>query len=284
MAGNRWTGATIIEMIRQLHAEGVDLSPTGIRKTHSALFSSARSTSHFGSWRTAVEAADLDYDGIKRGEQVWNRVRIVKEVRRAVANGDDLLSGEFKRENKKLYSAACARRYFGGWRRAIEAAGFNYDHMRREHFWSKPKITATIQDLQRRGLPLNWASVEIDNPSLYRAARRRENFGSWTAALKAAGVDLAKRSGAKQWTEKRIVDEIRRLHHRGADLSQKSIMQVDGPLLAAAKSRRYFGTWRAAVEAAGIDYELVKRKRGRRSSSEQAAEETRGSQRRKLST
>jgi len=281
MAGNRWTGARIIEMIRQLSAEGADLSPTGIRVSHSALFSSARSRSHFGSWRAAIEAAGLDYGHIKRGEQVWTRDRIVQEVRRAVADGQDLLSGDFKRRNKKLYSAACARRYFGGWQRAIEAAGFRYGQMRQEHFWSKSKIIVTIQDMHRRGQPLNWSHVEEHNPSLYRAARRRENFGSWKSALRAAGVDLARRGGTNRWTEARIAEEIRKMHRRGIDLSQKNIQIVNGPLLAAAKSRRYFGTWRAAVQAAGIDYNTVRRKRGRRSTAERLADGERVDGRRK---
>jgi hypothetical protein len=279
MAGNRWTGATIIAAIRELYEQDVDLSPTGIRVTHSALFSSARSRSHFGSWRAAVEAAGIDYDAVKRGEQVWSRDRIVRAIRDATARGEDLLSSSFKDRHKKLYSAACARRYFGGWRKAIEAAELSYDQIRSDHFWGRPKIMATIQEMARRGESLNWSAIEQSNPSLYRAARRKENFGSWQGALREAGVDFH-RTGAKQWTRERIVNEIRRLHRQGVDLSQKNIMDVNGPLLAAAKSGRYFGTWRAAVEAAGIDYTTVRRKRGRRPASErQAQAEERGEKR-----
>ncbi|HQK96186.1 MAG TPA: hypothetical protein PLD23_22000, partial [Armatimonadota bacterium] len=43
MAGNRWTADSIIAMIRKLAAARVDLSPTGVRESHSALFSAARS-------------------------------------------------------------------------------------------------------------------------------------------------------------------------------------------------------------------------------------------------
>jgi len=264
MAGNRWTADSIVAMIRKLAAARVDLSPTGIRESHSALFSAARSRSHFGSWRGAVEAAGLDYGGVKRCEQVWSRARVVRAIQRAADHGQDLLSGEFKRANKRLYSAACALRYFGGWRRAIEAAGLDYDQLRRDHFWSRARIIATIQDMHRRNLPLNWSAIQRSDPSLYRAARRRENFGSWRAAVEAAGMDLRRPRGTKQWTRQRIVEEIRQMHSSGVDLSQRNVMQTNGPLLAAAKSSRYFGTWRAAVEAAGVDYDTVRRRRGRR--------------------
>jgi hypothetical protein len=264
MAVNRWTAAKIVALVRKLYRAGNDLSPTGIRETHSALFSAARSKSHFGCWRAAIEAAGLDYSAIKRGEQVWSRERITDAIARLAAKGEDLLSGDLKRRHKRLYSAACARRYFGGWRRALEAAGLNYEQLRTEHFWSPAKILATIQDMRRRGMALNWSSVQKADPSLYRAARRKENFGSWKAALQAAGVDLLRPRSTRQWTRERIITEIRDLQERGVDLSQKNMMEINGPLLAAAKSSRYFGTWRAAVEAAGVDYDSVRRRRGRR--------------------
>ena len=53
MPGRVWTQEKLVGKIKELAAEGVDLSPTSIQKTHSALFSSARSRSHFGNWRDA---------------------------------------------------------------------------------------------------------------------------------------------------------------------------------------------------------------------------------------
>jgi hypothetical protein len=264
MPGNRWTQEKIIETIRRLHEQGVDLSPTGIRKTHGALFSSARSKSHFGSWRAAVAAAGLDYARIKRGEQIWSKERIVRAIRRHHDAGEDLLSAEFKRAHRQLYSAACAKRYFGSWRRAVEAAGLDYERIRGQHFWSREKIIAKIRELHAAGKPLNWSTINKHHPGLYRAARRRENFGSWRGALRAAGVEEVSSPPTNQWTRRRIIEEIQRLHRDGQDLSQKAVMDSNGALLSAAKSTRYFGTWRNAVEAAGIDYDTVRRRRGRR--------------------
>lgn len=188
MAKRKWSTGSIVEAIRSLHRQGADLSPTGVRKTHGALFSSARSRSHFGSWQAAVEAAGLDYSKVKRGQQVWSAERIIREIRRAHSQGADLLSVAFKNQNKKLYSAACARRYFGSWRQALASAGLDYEAMRAEHFWSRQRIIHTIRRLHQAGEPLNWSSIQESDPSLYRAARRRETFGSWRNALRAAGV------------------------------------------------------------------------------------------------
>lgn len=262
MAGNRWTAAKVIATIQRLHERGVDLSPTGIRKSHSALFSSARSKSHFGSWKAAVTAAGLDYSKIKRGKQVWSRERILRRISHAYQTHEDLLSGEFKLRHKKLYSAACAKRYFGSWKKAIEAAGIDYSALRSEHFWSRQRILRTIREIQGRGELLNWSALNSRYPSLYRAARRPENFGSWRKAVEAAGIEPAQVIINHQWTRKKIIEGIRKMAREGEDLSPRSVMRTHGPLFSAAKSPRYFGTWRAAVEAAGIEYQAKPGARG----------------------
>jgi hypothetical protein len=104
------------------------------------------------------------------------------------SNGEDLLHPEFKTRYRSLYLAACAHRYFGSWRRAVSAAGLDHEMMREGRVWTKARIQRTIEELARDGHPLGWSSVETRCPGIYRAARRRENFGSWHNALLAAGV------------------------------------------------------------------------------------------------
>jgi hypothetical protein len=178
----------LVETIRDLAEQGVDLSPTSIQKTHSALFSSARSRSHFGNWREAIEAAGLDYDNIKRIKQKWSREEILEQIRMHQAAGHDLLNPAFKIKHRNLYLAACAHRYFGSWRRAIQAAGLDHETMRETRVWTKERIRRTIEEMALAGEPLGWAFVEEHCPGIYRAARRRENFGSWHNALIQSGV------------------------------------------------------------------------------------------------
>lgn len=189
MPGRVWTKEKLVAEIKRLHVDGVDLSPTAIQRTHSALFSSARSRSHFGSWRAAIEAAGLNYDDLKRVKQRWNREEILARIRELHSQGHDLLDPRFKIKNRSLYLAACAHRYFGSWRRAVQAAGLNHEQMRESRVWTRSRILRTIQDLHSEGQPLGWAFIEEHEPGIYRAARRKENFGSWANALAAAGVD-----------------------------------------------------------------------------------------------
>lgn len=193
MPGKVWTRDKLIQSIKTLHKQGYDLSPTAIQKTHGALFSSARSASHFGKWRDAIEAAGLRYDDIKRVKQRWSREEIIKQIKMHHANGEDLLNPEFKLRHRNLYLAACAHRYFGSWRRAIIAAGLDHEKMRESRVWTKARILRSIREMADAGRPLGWAAIEVSCPGIYRAARRRENFGSWRNALKAAGVRTAPR-------------------------------------------------------------------------------------------
>ena len=76
-----WSRDRLMARILELHASGIDLSPTSIQRIDSALFSSARSRSHFGSWRRAIEECGLDYECIKRVQQRWSRETILEAIR-----------------------------------------------------------------------------------------------------------------------------------------------------------------------------------------------------------
>lgn len=179
MPGRLWTKEKLIAEIKRLHAEGVDLSPTAIQKTHSALFSSARSGSHFGSWRDAIEAAGLDYDDLKRVKQRWSREEILLRIREMHTQGHDLLDPKFKIKNRSLYLAACAHRYFGSWRRAVEAAGLDHETMREGHIWTRTRILRTIQQLSQENKPSAGPTSKNTNlaSTAPRAARKTSARG-----------------------------------------------------------------------------------------------------------
>ena len=189
MPGKVWTKAKLLMAIKKLHRQGADLSATGVQKEHSALFSSARSRSHFGSWRAALEAAGLDYNDFKRIKQSWTRDKILEGIRKLHREGEDLLDPAFRTRHRSLYLAACAQRYYGSWRRAVKAAGLDHEKLRENRIWTKRRILRTIQQMGHEGKPLGWAYIEQHKPGIYRAARRKENFGSWADALRAAGLD-----------------------------------------------------------------------------------------------
>ena len=189
MSNPIWTREKLLVAIQKLHEEGVDLAATSVQKRDAALFSSARSRSHFGSWRAAVEAAGFDYGDFKRARQRWTREKILEDIRELHRAGVDLLDPDFKNAHRSLYLAACAKRYFGSWRRAVEASGLDHAVLRERRVWTKARILRTIRQMGRAGEPLGWAYIEVHQPGIYRAARRKETFGSWAGALREAGFE-----------------------------------------------------------------------------------------------
>ena len=123
----KWSNEKIVEDIKKLKKLNVDLSAGNIFKTHLALFTAASSKRYFSSWATAVKAAGIDYDEIlKIGKErrrvkltLWSKEEVLAELKRL--DEGNLLT--VYRDKLDLYSAA--RREFGSWKQALEAAGYN---------------------------------------------------------------------------------------------------------------------------------------------------------------
>ncbi len=69
----------------------------------------------------------------------------------------------------------------------------------------------------------------------------------------------------QKWSKHLIVQEIRKLNRTGVDISASNVSKNYIPLFTAASSKRYFHSWRKAVQKAGINYDkILERGRKRR--------------------
>ena len=126
--------------------------------------------------------------------------------------------------------------------------------------WSKQSIGTEILRMHNAGENLNYANIAQNQVALLRAATRY--FGSWRAAVEFAGLDYEEIRKYKMWSRERILDRIRELHAKGEDLSWRHVStQVDPQLAAAATKRKHFGSWRNAIQAAGLSYSQIRRYR-----------------------
>jgi lambda repressor-like predicted transcriptional regulator len=258
---SRWDREKIAAEIKQLGDKGARLTVKNVSRKHSALYSAA--LRYYKSWGDAVKAAAIDYDAIKkesRREAVkkitkWNRARVLEEIKGVpVAK-----LWYIYKNNVALHSAA--RREFGSWRKALEAAGYDYDDVNRAAgtrytSWTREKIIKMIRELPPDRL--SYGNMTKENLLLYSAAYRR--FGNWQNALRAAGLpeDLIKKSFKnRKWTPERIIDEIKKRHGTGGKLAS-GYMQRHDPSLFSAAFRR-FGSWGEAIIAAGLDYRTILR-------------------------
>ncbi len=128
----------------------------------------------FGSWGAAIERAGFNYgdemQAALSADEVLDRIRTL-----AATEGKTLRAGDHP------IVAAGARRHFGGWKTAFEAAGCAPPETLT---WTKDAVIAAIRDEVAKGLPVNSARIMRRNANLYVAGRRR--FGTWAAALIAA--------------------------------------------------------------------------------------------------
>jgi hypothetical protein len=122
----KWSKEKIVETIQELKKQNIDISASNISKNYIPLFTAACSRRYFSSWANAVGAAGIDYEQIleagktRRRKKLtkWSKDQVLEEVRRA--ESQNLLTTY--RDRLALYSAA--RREFGSWKQALEAAGY----------------------------------------------------------------------------------------------------------------------------------------------------------------
>lgn len=130
--------------------------------------------------------------------------------------------------------------------------------------WNPEMVIEAIRKRKADGLPINYQAVVQTDEKLTGAARR--HFGSWNAALEAAGFDPAEikkqaRNGPHKpygfWTKEDVIESIRRAAAEGQDLSAHRMQKWNPSLVATAQ--RLFGSWGAALVAAGYSPDLVRR-------------------------
>jgi tRNA A37 N6-isopentenylltransferase MiaA len=185
----KWTRERILREIQRLHREDEDLSHSAAKRNHQYLVVVAVDDRMFGSWRNAIEAAGLDYEGISK-HRFWSKERIIENIQQLHGNGDDLSHEAAKNNHGALVSAASSKRYFGSWRAAIEAADIEYADIRKINRWTREKIIQTIRDLHTQGESVNNSNMRrMGYRGMMEAASREANFGSWAAAVGAAGLD-----------------------------------------------------------------------------------------------
>jgi len=141
-----------------------------------------------------------------------------------------------------LRLSQAAKRRFGSWQAAVEAAGLSgkipiKKPLRR---WTPEEVLAELRNCHASGEQLT--KLSRSNQSLYNAAKA--HFGSWSAAQSAAGFEPTRRS----WSKQAVIDEILARVRRGESLSSGKPVNIN----LAAVAYRYFGSWRKAIEAANV--------------------------------
>jgi hypothetical protein len=214
MARLSWDKSEILQTLKKLHKEGKDLSYTQLAKRMQPLVSA--SAYHFGSYRSAVEKAGIDYEDVVRRPR-WTKQHIIKLIKQAKRDGDDLHWSAVTKRGDELGRAAFAslqKRLFGSWDRALHGAGLDADEISQYRKWDKDSIVFELKGRHREHEPLNSGAVQKEDPGLHAAAVR--HFGSYDNALRAAKVDPAKIRRRQRWSKEEVAKQLKTFSRKHA--------------------------------------------------------------------
>jgi hypothetical protein len=249
-----WSRDRITFELKRLHRARVEICSRNLRRTHSRLHSAA--VHWFGSYRAAVEAAGINYSAVcHEPENHWSKKAIVAQIRKR--KGKPLHHCAMEREMPALVLAAY--RYFGTYRKAVEAAGFDYTAVRvRPHrIWNPRRILTELKQAKRERSGLWRGAIRRSRPRLLRAAEHY--FGSYRRAAKAADIGPAalRPPPFRRWSPSALLEELTRIHSEKEPLNPTHLRK-NRPYLIRACAKR-FGSYRNAIAAAGIEYTSVAR-------------------------
>jgi hypothetical protein len=186
-----------------MYDAGENLNYAAVAASHISLLRAA--TRYFGTWEAAITFAGLNYEEIRRYKS-WNRQRIITRIQELYENGVDLSwRNVCNHVDPQLAAAATKKSHFGSWREALNAAGLDYETIRRYRDWDDDRVLDLVREYANKGQQLNAKNVQQEDVALITAARRR--FDSWHEALSAAGLDyraIVLRAPFKR--KKRLVD------------------------------------------------------------------------------
>jgi hypothetical protein len=184
----------------------------------------------------------------------WDQDRILNELRQRHRRRKDLSQTGIR--DDPIFSACF--RHFGSYRKAVELAGIDYQTVWRRRLtkWNCDSIIRELKLRAKRGEDIWSRGLRITDTSLHAAAIHW--FGSYRAAVEAAGLNYDKICHCipNTWNRETVVAEIQRLHRKSRPLHHARLERTDPCLVIA--MYRYFGSFRKAIGAAGLDYATIR--------------------------
>jgi hypothetical protein len=199
-------------------------------------------TNRFGKWSDAVETAgyELHRQGIRITDQ-----ELIRELQRLA---DELnhtpTTAEMKEHGE--YSHVSYIKRFDSWNNAIKEAGLETRSLDRE------SLRADLRLVGEAGGEYITMD-EYDDAGEYSSDTLVSRFGSWSDALDAADLPSEpRRDRAPTITEEELFNELQRLADELGKTPTFNDLNDHGEYSGATYIRR-FGSWNAAIDAAGFE-------------------------------
>lgn len=260
-----WTAEYILDRLWQRHEKGLPVNLYAVSLNDYNILSHIRL--HFDTFDNAIKNLGLKPKDIRR---ISVPLRTKKEVLDAIArlrrlhlplNSTAINSGKYAAAG--LYMGA--KRVFGSWKKAIEAAGLDYEEIRKgPKYPTRASVLREIKHRYRLGLPVTASKVAKGEQADHALVRSGRKFiGKWGKIL--SKLHIRRRDFIQpRWkypTTESVIAEIQRRQKTGLSIRVADVKKAYSDLTLYKSARRYFGQWDRAVERAGFSYrELAPRR------------------------
>ncbi|MFH0737925.1 MAG: hypothetical protein V1827_04930 [Candidatus Micrarchaeota archaeon] len=266
----RWTEHRILDVIQRAREKGLDLRTSKVQDDKAGRRVYRAACRQFGKWKNALEAAGIRYEQLNEQLKEEERKGLLEKIREAHGKGVRLDSGSIREDSAHSALYYAAQRLYSGrtfWEDALGDAGLDAAKIVIQKRWTRERVEGELRRRHAEGKPMNHLAVKKDKDEKGLCKAVRNHFGSWDDALLAIGLKPLKvRKTAEPYSAALIITNIIEHHLRGRNLNQAEILKDK-------RNRRMrrtvwvairrYGSWDAAVSAAGIDYsQYVLRKRG----------------------
>ena len=248
-----WSKEKTIMEFKKWYNEGNWNGRNDLRKRNTKLHSAIRFHSSF---EEVFSHLGFRYEEEMKVE-AWDEEKIVSQLSNWVNQGNWQEASHLKQNNSKLYWAIYRRL---GMHAAFEKIGLNYDDFKmgeygRKKHWNNEKIANELKKIIEEGQWKGVGTLKANHSSLYGAIERNMGF---VEAFKMIGINYCDYKLTTDWTEEKILKELKQWIDEGKWKGMKQLMNDNGKLHAAVYV--YFG-YEEAFKRIGLnysDYKLIK--------------------------
>ena len=246
-----WTWEYVLDRIRAFYELGYPVSNSAMALTERPLYSHVW---HNGrQWDEVLLGIGLDPKEIRIMDvrKPLSKSGVIKALKARFKSGMSIAYSRVAKTDMRLANAA--KRNFGSFSKALEAAGFDPKlSLLRVHKVTNADLEALrLEMLHVASLPWNERPEAARKLKKSKASLVFNKLGNWTQACEKFGIDKDLLSPFPYINQDEVVAGIRHWAQR-PDASIIVIYAEDRSL--AASAYRLFGSWKAAMAAAGVSF------------------------------
>lgn len=217
-----WSKASIIAELKRRKKNRLPLSGLAVSREDPGLYHAAKRYFGLQGWDKALQKIGLS-SMMVLASRIWTGEKIIREIH-LLFQAKSPLNISYLTKNGYASLVGGGVKWFGSWKKAIEAAGFDYEQIRavRSAYWKPEVIIREIKRLNRLGIRLSSKATQLTRADLFGAAVT--HFGSWSQAVEAAGISYTDHSlvwSTKAWLRKLTPEHVTVLGRRAVSLAKR---------------------------------------------------------------